>query len=151
MTRTDKRMRLCTTLLVCNLAFIWGNSLLPAEISQAFSDWVKNVLLGLLPGSGSGSGGSGLLRKIAHFTEFTALGMCLSWRFGMLNKGRLPAFVCGAGAACIDETIQIFVPERGPGILDVLLDCSGVLTGMLLLHLGHTYCKKKSCKQHSEE
>jgi len=152
MKKTDKRMRLCTTLLVCNLIFIWGNSLLPAEISQALSDWVKEVLLGLVSGgSSSGSGGSGVLRKIAHFTEFSALGFLLSWRFGMLDKGMFPPFVCGAAVACIDETIQMFVPDRGPGILDVLLDCSGVLTGMLLLHLGHTYFMRKTIHNNSEE
>ena len=41
---TDKRLRLCTALLIANLVFIWGNSLLPGEISGAFSDWVKSVL-----------------------------------------------------------------------------------------------------------
>ena len=152
MKKTDKRMRLCTTLLVCNLVFIWGNSLMPAEISQSFSDYVKEVLLGLIPGGSSHSGGgSGVLRKIAHFTEFSALGFLLSWRSGMLGKGKRPAFAFGAAAACIDETIQLFVPERGPGIKDVLLDCTGVCFGMLLLHLGHTYFKKKTTKQHSEE
>ena len=148
MRKTNKRLRICTALLVCNLAFIWGNSLLPAEISQAFSDWVKAVLLGLVSGGGSAGGGSGVLRKIAHFTEFSALGFLLSWRFGMLGKGKLPAFVCGAAAACIDETIQLFVPERGPGIGDVLLDCSGVLTGIALLTLGHTYFQKKTNHSH---
>ena len=153
MIRTDKRLRICTALLICNLAFIWGNSLMSAEVSQAFSDWVKSILTSLLSGGSSGSdeGGSGVLRKIAHFTEFSALGFLLSWRFGMLKKGWLPAFICGAASACIDETIQIFVPNRGPGILDVLLDCSGVLTGMLIAYLGHTYCKKKSTNHPSEE
>ena len=35
MIRTSKRMRICTALLLCNLAFIWGNSLLPGELSGA--------------------------------------------------------------------------------------------------------------------
>ena len=151
MIRTDKRLRLCTALLICNLIFIWGNSLLPGEVSGAFSDWVKSILALLFDSDPNGPSGGGLLRKIAHFTEFSALGALLCWRFGMLGKGKFPAFACGAAAACMDETIQIFVPERGPGILDVLLDCSGVLTGMLLMHLGHTYCKKKSLNHYSEE
>ena len=153
MIRTDRRLKICTVLLVCNLAFIWGNSLLPAEVSQALSDWAKQVLLEFVSGGSSGGngGGSGVLRKIAHFTEFSALGALLCWRFGMLGKGQLPAFACGAAAACMDETIQLFVPQRGPGILDVLLDCSGVLAGMLLIHLGHIYCKKKLRNHYSEE
>ena len=151
MIRTERRLKICTCLLICNLIFIWGNSLLPAEVSQAFSDEVKELLFGIISEQDPGETGSTLVRKLAHFTEFAALGFLFHWLFGMLGKGKIPAFACGAAAACIDETIQMFVPERGPGILDVLLDCSGVLTGMLLLHLGHTYCKKKSTKQHSEE
>ena len=151
MKRTNIRLKICIFLLICNLAFIWGNSLLPAELSQAFSDWVKGTLFGMVSEGDSGEAGSTLVRKLAHFTEFAALGMLLRWLFGMLGRTGIPAFACGAAAACIDETIQMFVPERGPGILDVLLDCSGVLAGMLLLHLGHTYIQKKTNYNHSEE
>lgn len=151
MIRTDRRLRLCTALLAGNLAFIWGNSLMPAEISQAFSDWVKQLLVGLATGTPSVGEGSGFLRKVAHFTEFTSLGLLFAWLFGMLRKGKGLALLCGVAAACIDETIQLFVPDRGPGIRDVLLDSSGVLTGMILLHLGHTYFKKRSTNHPSEE
>ena len=146
MIRTDKRLRLCAALLICNLIFIWGNSLLPGEISGAFSDWVKGVLENMLPGEPSESVGGGLLRKIAHFTEFTALGMCLGWLFGMLKKRPRYPFFCGVAAACIDETIQRFVPDRGPSLKDVAIDSSGVLTGLVLLYLGHNYLKKRSTK-----
>ncbi len=143
MIRTDKRMRLCTCLLVCNLVFIWGNSLMPGEVSQAISDWVQHFLF---EGSSSASSptGSGLLRKAAHFTEFAALGFLFAWRFGMLGKKKSCAFLAGTGAACVDETIQGFVPERAPGIFDVCIDCCGVLMGMVLLYLGHSYYKKRS-------
>ena len=50
MIRTDKRMRLCTALLICNLIFIWGNSLLPGSVSGAISDAVKSLLENVLPG-----------------------------------------------------------------------------------------------------
>ncbi len=142
MIRTDKRLRLCTALLVFVLAFIWGNSLMPATLSQAFSDWVGRIL-GVLPQESTpDTPGSGLLRKLAHFAEFAALGALLAWRFGMQGKGKILPFFCGAAAACIDETIQIFVPDRGPGLKDVGIDCCGVLTGMVLLYLGHTYLRK---------
>lgn len=143
MIRTDKRLRLCTILLVLTLVFIWGNSLMPGNVSQAFSDGVKDILFGALSG-GTVSEGSGLLRKLAHFTEFTALGMCLGWLFGMLQKKKAWPFLCGVLAACVDETIQIFVPDRSPGLLDVGIDSFGVLAGILLLHFGHTYLKKRS-------
>ena len=143
MIRTERRWRLCTALLIANLVFIWGNSLLPGEISGAFSDWVKNIVASLFPGDGSGAPGGGLLRKLAHFTEFTALGMLLTWRMGMLDKHSVRALALGAGAACVDETIQRFVPDRGPSIRDVCIDTCGVITGMTLLLIGHYLIKHK--------
>lgn len=144
MIRTDKRLRLCTALLVLILIFIWGNSLLPGNASQAISNWVQNLLMDPRLDSSGNPEGNGILRKIAHFTEFTALGMTLAWLFGMLQKGKIKPFTLGVLAACIDETIQAFVPERAPGLRDVCIDSCGVLTGIVLLYLGHTYLKRKS-------
>ena len=151
MIRADKRLRLCTALLICNLIFIWGNSLLPGEVSGAFSDWVKSILARLFASGEEDSSGGGLLRKLAHFTEFTALGMCLAWLYGMLGKGRLRPFLWGVLAASVDETIQRFVPDRGPSIKDVCIDSAGVLTGIILLWMGHHYWKRKSAKLSLED
>lgn len=150
MIRTSKRMGLCIALLIAVLVFIWGNSLMPASVSSNFSDWVHSLLLGEKP-AGDEASGSGVLRKIAHFTEFAALGMCLAWLFGMLQKGYKLPFVCGAAAACIDEALQHFAPGRAPGAVDVLIDSCGVLTGIVLLYLGHTYFKRKSTNQTLED
>ena len=150
MIRTPKRMRLCVTLILCCLVFIWGNSLLPGSVSGAISDFFKRILQSLFEqGESDSSGMLGfLVRKTAHFTEFTALGLSLCWLFGMLKKGRLAPFLCGAAAACVDETIQIFVPGRGPSVRDVCIDSSGVLLGVILLTLGHHYvCKKRTLEE----
>ena len=150
MIRTSMRMKLCIALLIAILVFIWGNSLMPASVSSLFSDWVQNLLMGGKP-AGGGETDSGVLRKVAHFTEFAALGMCLGWLFGMLQKGRVRPFFWGAAAACLDEALQAFAPGRAPGAADVLLDSCGVLTGIILLYLGHSYCKKKSTNQSLED
>lgn len=143
MIRTDKRLQICRVWLVLNLCFIWGNSLLPGEVSGAFSDWVKSILEALLPGGVSDPSGGGMLRKIAHFTEFMSLGICFFWLFSMLEKNRILALLWGAAAACIDETIQVFVPDRGPSLLDVGIDTCGVLTGMMLLQIGYRLWRRK--------
>ncbi len=139
MMKTKNRLRLCIALLMMNLAFIWGNSLLPGELSGAFSRWVKELIALLLGQPQQGEGGHGLLRKLAHFTEFCTLGMCLRWLFGMLMRKRWAQFVlpltAGFLAACIDETIQMFVPGRGPGIKDVGIDTAGVLAGIVFMVL----------------
>lgn len=134
--KTDGKLRFCVILLVLNLVFIWGNSLLPASASRAFSKWVQALLSGV-SGTEDPSQviGHGLLRKLAHFTEFCSLGMLLMWLFTMLQKSWLPPLIYGFLAACTDECIQCFVPDRGPGIKDVLIDTAGVAAGIGLLCL----------------
>ena len=145
MVRTQKPLALCISLILCNLLFIWGNSALPAQISGAISGFVRDVV-SMLFGGGSGgeaSFGDGILRKIAHFLEFGCLGALCYWLFSMLDKHRLLALLCGFAAACVDETIQCFVPGRGPRITDVLLDSAGVACGMAVLLLCLTIYEKK--------
>ena len=150
MTKTKKRLRMCCTLLALNLVFIWGNSLLPGQISGVLSDFVKSILDWLLPGNGEDTPGGGLLRKLAHFTEFACLGSLLFWLIGMLRQKRWELYLwpmlAGVAVAAVDETIQCFVPDRGPGIKDVLIDSGGVLTGIILLYIGYTWLKKKTNK-----
>ena len=144
MERTNKRFCLCVALLIANVLFIWGNSLLPGSVSGAISGWVRDALSFLFPGGATApDSGHGLLRKLAHFTEFACLGALFAWLFGMHCKPLLLALPCGFLIACADETIQRFVPDRGPAFKDVLIDTSGVLVGIGLLFLGYTICKKK--------
>ena len=141
--KTGLRMTLCVVCLLLILTFIWGNSLLPGTQSGALSDIIKELLRKLFPFlfSGSGSGGGGLLRKIAHFTEFSLLGACLGWLFGMLRsrwaEQIVSALLCGILVACIDETIQRFVPGRHGCLPDVGIDSAGVAAGILLFTAGY--------------
>lgn len=139
MIRSRKRMTLCTVLIAVNIAFIWGNSLMPRELSAAFSRLVGQIVDWLFPSQGTMAEGegNGILRKLAHFTEFCALGTLLSWQVRMLRQKKWEHFVlplaAGVTVACIDEIIQCFVPGRGPGLLDVAIDSAGVLLGVALL------------------
>ena len=137
---TKKRLWFCLALLVLNLSFIWGNSLLPGEISGALSDWVKGILDALFgAGPEKPSVGGGLLRKLAHFTEFTCLGLLLSWLVRMLREKKwqqlLLPLAAGVTAAALDETIQLFVPDRGPAVKDVGIDTLGVVLGIVIISL----------------
>ena len=141
---TKKRLWICTGLIAAILIFIWGNSLMPAQVSHALSEWVKGLLKPFLSENAAVTQEeNGFLRKLAHFAEFAALGFCIAWRRGMLGKTLRTGFFLGAAAAATDELIQCFVPNRGPGVADVLLDSCGVLTGMLFLYLGHTLLNKR--------
>lgn len=148
---TDKRLRLCRVLLVGILLFIWGNSLMPGEVSQTISNWVQRLFQNPPLDSAGNPKGNGIVRKIAHFTEFGALGLCLGWLGGMQRKRKSWPLLWGVAAACVDETIQAFVPDRAPGLRDVMIDSCGVLAGMVLLCLGHSYWKRRSTNITLEE
>lgn len=139
MIRSEKRIRLCAVLVILNILFIWGNSLLTREISSAISKLVGRILSLFYSGPGTPAEGKGhgILRKIAHATEFCALGVLLSWGVRMLREKAWEFFVIplviGVAVASIDEVIQIFVPGRGPHIRDVGIDALGVVIGILIL------------------
>ena len=137
MERTKRKIRVCTALLILNIAVIWGNSLLPGSVSGAISGWVRDLLASIFPSdSADPDAGHGLLRKLGHFTEFSFLGALLTWLLAMVQKPKALALPCGFLVACVDETIQRFVPERGPSFKDVLIDTAGVTAGILILLCG---------------
>lgn len=148
MIHTEKRMRLCAVLLLVNLVFIWGNSLMPGEVSGQISRWVGEIVTAIfrLPVNES-EGGHGLLRKLGHFSEFACLGALLCWRLAMKGESgknlRSMTLLGVMLAACIDETIQTMVPDRGPSVIDVWIDTCGGLTGMALLLTGHHLIQKR--------
>ena len=147
MIRTEKRMRLCTALLVLNVLIIWGSSSLPGQISGAISGWLRDLIASLFGGgAGESDTGHGLLRKLGHFVEFACLGAGFTWLFSMLKKPVALSLLCGFSVACVDETIQCFIPERGPSVKDVLLDTAGVAFGLALILMGCAIYKRKNKK-----
>ena len=147
MRKTKKRMILCVVLLIVMLAFIWGNSLRTGAESGAMSgsllQWI-NAFLHL-----DEAGAEKLhfaIRKMAHFTEFACLGALLCWFFGMTGETKRHLFfmpqLFGLLAACVDETIQVYTPDRGPSLIDVWIDTAGVAAGITFLLIGYNYiCK----------
>lgn len=141
---TRKRRITAVVLILMILAFIWGNSLLPGEISRRLSGWVRDLLGFLFPSDTPDGihGGEGILRKIAHFTEFCGLGMSLAWLCGMLGKHPLLPLCGGILAAWVDETIQLFVPGRRSAVRDVCIDALGVCLGIALLYGGYGFLRR---------
>ena len=144
MIRTKTRLRLCIALLIVNTLFIWSNSLLPGEVSGSISRWVKEILN--FAGGADSERGHGLLRKLGHFTEFACLGIWLAWLVGMVQKRPFLGIPGGFFVACVDETIQRFVPNRGPSFFDVMIDTAGVTVGIILLFVGHAVFSNRKKK-----
>ncbi len=138
---------LCTLLL---LTFIWGQSALPRSASLQESSALTSLLKPLLdphnriPYAVFHRG----VRKAAHFTEFAALGFCVT---GLLSarcrSGKLPPTVLSLLfcllVAAADETIQVFSEGRGAMLRDVLLDFSGALCGFAVMLLLQQMIRKK--------
>ena len=145
MNHQKRNVRICIFLLVLNLVFIWGNSLLPAEVSQKISDCVTELLPDIPEEPLQQEEESHLIRKLAHFVEFTVLGILLNWLTVLMKGNWWNPIPVGVAVASIDEMIQMFVPGRGPGILDVGIDSCGVLMGIVLLNTAY-FLKRKRTK-----
>ena len=138
-----KRKALCCALIALNLALIWGNSTLPGGVSMELSDGFLALLSQGLPAFAVI--GSILIRKLAHFSEFACLGLLLGWLLspeGGFRGFAAPALL-GTLAACVDETIQRFVPGRESSLIDVWIDIFGVCAGILLLRLGYRCIRRR--------
>ena len=89
------------------------------------------------------SAASFMIRKLAHFSEFGALGFfaCLHiWEAREKLRelpGRLILFAWGFASfyAVTDEIHQIFSDSRGPQVRDVLIDSAGAALGTALFLL----------------
>lgn len=76
-----------------------------------------------------------VVRKMAHFSIYASLGLCVSFSFGRRKflslKSLFSLGVCFL-YACTDEFHQYFVPGRSCQFTDVMIDTSGALLGMII-------------------
>lgn len=76
-----------------------------------------------------------IIRKTAHFSIYTALGLLISCTIGkrrLISKGSGTAVLICFLYACSDELHQYFVPERSCRFTDILIDTAGAMTGIII-------------------
>lgn len=145
--KIDRRWGVAALIMVC---IIWGNSLVPGTGSGNLSLIVMEAVRGFL-------GALGLpfewvtnfvVRKCAHFTEYMILGIIVTHAFDIEGRHKplalLSTVVFLVLVSSIDETIQLFVPGRSGMVRDVLIDCSGAATGVVLRYLIRAGLKRRS-------
>lgn len=140
--RDIDRKKAATWIWVAALAlwvcFIWGHSFIPGDDSAAESGFFVAVLSPIFDALRVVDVDlrSLMVRKFAHFSEHAVLGiLAMGAARALFGEKRhwwvFPLVVCVA-VPCIDETIQMFIPGRGPAIGDVCIDLAGCATGALL-------------------
>lgn len=144
-------------LFVC---VIWGNSMVPGDDSGAMSLSVLASIQAFLDSVGIPSGWitNFLVRKAAHFSEYLVMA-CIAMQAlhpHRVGRGRaaVPALVTACtlvAVPCIDETIQLFVSGRAGQMTDVLIDCSGALTGVLLTLVASTLLRRRKTRRAAQE
>ncbi len=135
-------------LLALWLLFIFGHSMVPAQISSEESGTLLLILLRLAERLGIDGAWltEHILRKLAHFAEYGIYGILLLInvknrrrerrysRAGWQEKA-FPLALAVIGVPFVDETIQLFTPGRSGQIQDVWLDMAGCLAGLLFAEL----------------
>lgn len=78
-----------------------------------------------------------VIRKLAHFSEYTVLGIGLCGLMRVLVKRYwgIAAIVLGAVLASLDEFHQLFIPGRSAMVSDVVIDICGVVVGSIIFTL----------------
>ena len=78
-----------------------------------------------------------ILRKCAHFTEFFVLGvlMYLTVAQSVAVRKCIIAFMLCMLVGAMDETLQLFVDGRAGRVIDVLIDSSGSLVGIIIMKM----------------
>ena len=134
------RIALFSVLSVLVTCFIFSNSLPGIDESSVQSSLVAEFLRPFLDPKHrlSDEMFHHIVRKMAHFIEFGALGVCLSCLsvqfVRSISKTWGTPFVLSVLIALTDESIQYFT-GRGNSLKDVLLDSTGALCGVLFTAL----------------
>lgn len=78
---------------------------------------------------------SPLIRKIAHYSMYALGGLLIAFSLKVRNKNYkssiILSIIIGGGYSITDEIHQYFVPGRSCEILDMIIDTTGVFTGII--------------------
>ena len=124
-----------TAALIACIMFIFRNSLENGAQSSARSQAVMQLVNSALAKVHLGPLSEHLIRKLAHFSEFALEGFLLMLCIRVYTKHFVRhmswPLLGGMTTALMDETIQLHSPNRTSSVVDVWIDMSGVVAGLL--------------------
>lgn len=122
-------------LLAC-IAYIFRNSLQTGAQSSLRSQEAMQTVNGVLGRFHLGPIAEHTIRKIAHFLEFSMEGfllmLCLRVYTAHFVRHMSWPLLIGMSTAVMDETIQVFVPNRTSLVTDIWIDMMGVVAGLIV-------------------
>ena len=124
-----------TAALIACIMFIFRNSLENGAQSSARSQAVMQLVNSALAKVHLGPVSEHLIRKLAHFSEFALEGFLLMLCIRVYTKHFVRhmswPLLGGMTTALMDETIQLHSLNRTSSVVDVWIDMSGVVAGLL--------------------
>lgn len=135
------------------IAFIFTSSLKNAQASSSESAFVTDIINSITQALGMGSISEGIIRTLAHFTEFVILGSLQFVFITRLVSREKAAFLLpllGLSFPFADETLQYLSPGRVPDIADMWVDFAGYCIGCVIV-LCAVYIKHRICCKRKEK
>lgn len=114
---------------ICMAVIFWLSSRTADESSQQSG----TLLQWLIDRFGDNFFTDFIVRKLAHFLEFTGLCLLFNIAFYQTRQRKMPicSIICTSAYAATDELHQLFVEGRSCQITDWLLDTSGAVAGTI--------------------
>lgn len=138
----NKKLWRVVSICLCVLCviFIFSNSLDNGDESSLKSGFVVAVLQGVVNFFTDGiTVSESFVRTMAHFSEFALLGFLLMFCIKTFTQKYLKhifvVLFTSLAVAVADEILQLFSGGRASDVLDVAVDFSGAVTGILFFVL----------------
>ena len=149
-----KKIYLCILILWMGVIFAFSNQ--NAEVSENVSDGFTSKVVDVVATVKKDESikenkkdiiedSRFVIRKTAHFSLYLVLGILIYLNVKDVKKINpiIISLIFCILYACSDEIHQMFINERTAKVLDVLIDTTGSLTGILLIYLFSGKKRKK--------
>jgi len=130
-------------LIIILMLVIFGFSAVDGSASYSRSEeaasFIKRILTSLGDKNNSVATIDLIIRKLAHFSEYLILTILLT--IGILNTSNskgysfLISFIVAIIVSLIDEGVIQAVSGRNSSLFDVIIDCTGIITGLIVFFL----------------
>lgn len=149
-----KKLYLCILILWMGVIFAFSNQ--NAEVSENVSDGFTSKVVDTVASVKKDESikenkkeiiedSRFFIRKTAHFSLYLVLGILIYLKVKDVKKINpiIISLMFCILYACSDEIHQMFINERTAKVLDILIDTTGSLTGILLIYLFSSKKRKK--------